>query len=198
MRHVLAAGITAAALFGATPVLAAESLGGDGCIGDLTLSGGSTLVNCYGRFDGNVLNNASNSSINDALGALGYVGPSIVYSSVAAANKLELDDAFGDAPNAPVNFPGSLLNGTIYVGIHSGGGGALGVGNSTTFYRINAVNLDSFVFDPQGISTATLIASVETPVPEPSTWAMMLLGFGIVGGAMRAVKRRQKCSVSYG
>ena len=34
-------------------------------------------------------------------------------------------------------------------------------------------------------------------VPEPSTWAMMLLGFGAVGGAMRSRKRRQSPSVSY-
>jgi hypothetical protein len=33
-------------------------------------------------------------------------------------------------------------------------------------------------------------------VPEPSTWAMMLLGFGFVGGAMRS-RRRQKVTVSY-
>ena len=32
-------------------------------------------------------------------------------------------------------------------------------------------------------------------VPEASTWAMMLAGFGIVGGAMR---RRQRTSVSFG
>lgn len=38
---------------------------------------------------------------------------------------------------------------------------------------------------------------ITTPVPEPTTWAMMLLGFGFVGGAMRSAKRRQKLTVSY-
>ena len=33
------------------------------------------------------------------------------------------------------------------------------------------------------------------PVPEPGTWAMMLLGFGAVGFAMR--RRKQKLTVSY-
>jgi hypothetical protein len=33
------------------------------------------------------------------------------------------------------------------------------------------------------------------PVPEPATWGMMLVGFGIVGGAMR---RRQRTSLSFG
>jgi hypothetical protein len=34
-------------------------------------------------------------------------------------------------------------------------------------------------------------------VPEPSAWAMMLLGFGFVGGAMRSAKRRKGLTVSY-
>lgn len=38
---------------------------------------------------------------------------------------------------------------------------------------------------------------VAAAVPEPSTWALMLLGFGFVGGAMRTTKRRQKVTVSY-
>ena len=33
-------------------------------------------------------------------------------------------------------------------------------------------------------------------VPEPGTWAMMILGFGFVGGAMRSAKRRHRVSVS--
>jgi hypothetical protein len=31
-------------------------------------------------------------------------------------------------------------------------------------------------------------------VPEPATWAMMILGFGLVGGVMR---RRQRQTVRY-
>lgn len=34
-------------------------------------------------------------------------------------------------------------------------------------------------------------------VPEPTTWAMMILGFGFVGGAMRSAKRLRKVSVAY-
>lgn len=40
-------------------------------------------------------------------------------------------------------------------------------------------------------------ASVGGAVPEPATWAMMLLGFGFVGGAIRSAKRKQKIAVSY-
>ncbi|WP_296717134.1 PEPxxWA-CTERM sorting domain-containing protein [Erythrobacter sp.] len=41
------------------------------------------------------------------------------------------------------------------------------------------------------------VSQFQASVPEPTTWAMMLLGFGFVGGAMRSVKRKQKLTVSY-
>ena len=47
-------------------------------------------------------------------------------------------------------------------------------------------------------SNSTLVISEQVAaVPEPSTWALMLLGFGFVGGALRAAKRQQKVTVSY-
>lgn len=38
---------------------------------------------------------------------------------------------------------------------------------------------------------------VGSAVPEPGTWALLLLGFFGIGGAMRAAKRRANVSVSY-
>lgn len=40
------------------------------------------------------------------------------------------------------------------------------------------------------------LSSASGAVPEPSTWAMMLIGFGAVGGAMR-YRRRQKVAASH-
>jgi len=40
------------------------------------------------------------------------------------------------------------------------------------------------------------IASVATAVPEPATWAMMLVGFGAIGATMRR-KRRQTVNYSF-
>lgn len=39
--------------------------------------------------------------------------------------------------------------------------------------------------DPQGFSFDDFRFSTLSAVPEPSSWAMMILGFGLVGGAMR-------------
>jgi hypothetical protein len=42
----------------------------------------------------------------------------------------------------------------------------------------------------EGTGSYTLtIANVVTAVPEPASWAMMIAGFGLVGGAMRGSRR---------
>lgn len=40
-----------------------------------------------------------------------------------------------------------------------------------------------------GANNQTQAFLVSTPVPEPSTWAMLILGFGLVGGALRGQRR---------
>ena len=73
-----------------------------------------------------------------------------------------------------------------------GANGLTGTENSTTYiFRTNATN-----FNNQGffgiIDGSTLAGRTFAPtaaVPEPATWAMMLVGFGAVGFGMR--RRRQ-------
>lgn len=62
----------------------------------------------------------------------------------------------------------------------AGGGSALAGGNFRNIYTPNVV--------AQAVSLAA-------PVPEPATWALMLGGFGILGGALR--RRRQSVTVTY-
>ena len=47
------------------------------------------------------------------------------------------------------------------------------------------------LLDGQGVSNAQIFAT-GTPgnVPEPATWAMMLMGFGVTGAAMRRSRRK--------
>jgi hypothetical protein len=58
---------------------------------------------------------------------------------------------------------------------------------------LNACSSNASCFQSASFS----VSEVGAAVPEPLTWAMMLLGFGFVGGAMRSVRRRQKLTVSY-
>ena len=41
-------------------------------------------------------------------------------------------------------------------------------------------------------------ATVTSAVPEPATWAMLLLGFGAIGGVMRVNRRRSKVAALLG
>lgn len=49
------------------------------------------------------------------------------------------------------------------------------------FEPANGIAIDNIVFEVRAIPTPP-------PVPEPSTWAMMIAGFGLIGGSLR---RRQ-------
>ncbi|WP_293971313.1 PEPxxWA-CTERM sorting domain-containing protein [Sphingomonas sp.] len=46
--------------------------------------------------------------------------------------------------------------------------------------------------------TSLSINAVPATVPEPATWAMMLVGFGAIGGTMRSRKVRQSLNVTFG
>lgn len=185
------------ALGAASPALATKpidsstgTLGGGGCITDLSLSAGSSLTSCYGREDKNVLDNNENGIINTALTALGYTGPAISYNAVPLTDIMKNLNG-----SQSINFPG-VFNGTIFLGAHYGGGQD-GPGNTTTFYRINASNLDLIGLNLKASSTVTIFARVPAPaVPEPATWAMMLLGFGMTAAWLRYVRRRTKVAIA--
>ena len=54
---------------------------------------------------------------------------------------------------------------------------------------------DSNNVDNSGTIAADVNGAVDGAVPEPATWAMMILGFGMVGGALR--RRRQSVRVTF-
>ena len=88
---------------------------------------------------------------------------------------------------------GVALFGETIVGVHFGNVAGDQFGNVTGFYYFNFLQPTQNIVlsDAQGFSTATLFTtSTNTaPVPEPSTWAMLLLGFGVVGYGARRRRR---------
>ena len=74
--------------------------------------------------------------------------------------------------------------------------------NSPSLFTFNnggqfSVRLSNVTFATPGTANVTgRFTLVTAPVPEPSTWALMLLGFGAVGAAMRSPARR-RVNVSY-
>ncbi|WP_126174642.1 PEPxxWA-CTERM sorting domain-containing protein [Altericroceibacterium xinjiangense] len=66
------------------------------------------------------------------------------------------------------------------------------------FWLVRQSGVWNFVYSVPGFGAAQGTAQVElaSAIPEPTTWAMMLLGFGAIGFAMRKPGRR-KVSASY-
>lgn len=66
-----------------------------------------------------------------------------------------------------------------------------------TFTLSAPTTVGFFLFDDNLADNRFGVSLNVAAVPEPATWAMLLLGFGFVGGAMRSAKRRQKLTVRY-
>lgn len=95
---------------------------------------------------------------------------------------------FGNSGVAPVSISGitgiNLVGGSSYVLQAVATGGAYGV------WGWNATNDLAPWFDgtaPKGenVTGAFRITSGDSVVPEPGAWALMILGFSVVGGALR-------------
>jgi hypothetical protein len=118
---------------------------------------------------------------------------------------------FGGAALRPADWQGAhglswnLAAGTYWVGFSAdpGIGGAMPtpspnpLGNEAftregSWFREDSLSLGVRISGNEGFNNPNVGA-----VPEPSTWAMMLVGFGAVGGAMRSAKQRRKATVSY-
>ena len=182
MKLTLKAAIGALALAAATPSIAALTLVPGGTCNRLTPNPDATA--CAGAYAGNLLNSNSIGDINLALDALvgGNYAPDVTWSTLDPTKALFTGN--GNDPTGTITF--AALTGDVILGVHFGNAGT-GLGDRTIFYRFNFTSpTTSIALNTQGFSDAILIRVA--PVPEPATWAMMLVGFGAIGFALR---RRQ-------
>jgi hypothetical protein len=104
-----------------------------------------------------------------------------------------------NASGSSVDFNTQLF-GITFVAFHFGGSSA--VGNSTAFYKFDAgsgAGLDTIGINISALSNAivysTGIPTIETGgVPEPATWAMMIVGLGGLGSLIR--RRRAASAIA--
>jgi hypothetical protein len=139
-----------------------------------------TATACVGFFSGQILDNTvtDNATIASALTTLGVTNytsfnnyASTTFSNLSGAT--DLTALFG------------TLTGTDVFGIHFGGSG----GGETAFYKIDFGSGGTLTLNLPSSSSITHFSGMAGAVPEPATWALMLLGFGGMGISLR---RRRK------
>ncbi|MDP3853922.1 MAG: PEPxxWA-CTERM sorting domain-containing protein [Phenylobacterium sp.] len=104
-------------------------------------------------------------------------GPMSVFGFEAEGNPFDFRNFTVDY------YLGGVLQGSISRSI-SGNAGARLLAASGTFDKAVVSSDVDFAF-------AQVRYSLGSAVPEPATWAMMIVGFGAVGGAVRNARRRQ-------
>lgn len=111
--------------------------------------------------------------------------------SVGAQNITNFISMFGGNNADPINF---ALKGISEIDSVGGGTGLFFTAYGTLNYGNYTPTGAKFYFSAQGNKITSFSATAISGVPEASTWAMMILGVGAIGGALR---RRQKTSVNY-
>ena len=106
-------------------------------------------------------------------------------------------DSFGVSGDS-VTFDEAMY-GTTYIALHFGGGSP--DGNSTVFYKFDAgeTGITTIDVNIKALSNAILYSTQEAPpppslgnpVPEPASWALMLIGFGGLGAMARSRRGRR-------
>lgn len=144
-------------------------------------------IACSGFWTTNLLNNSSAglSAQQTALAAIGYNFNTSTFNALTSSSSLN---------NGMLSF-GQTLYGITYIGVHFGDAGT-GLGDRTVFYEFNfgTAGNSGITLNTQGFSSAVLYAM--NAVPEPGTWAMMLLGFAGIATAMRRRPARRVVTLS--
>ena len=149
---------------------------------------------CAGYFSSNLLNNsAADLAFQDQFlgllpgGAGAFDGTAATWNSLL---KIDKDDGA-----SPIDF-GMTLYGLTFIGAHFGNAAEVSQNNVSVFWLIDFGTGGGklTLANTQGWSNAVLYSTGTPPppgVPEPATWAMMLLGFGAAGTAIRRSRRKE-------
>lgn len=141
---------------------------------------GITFLNCAGYNSGNLLSNSSSdlAAVKSIFSGLGFSNTSTTWSE-------KITNLNG---SNTIDFA-TPLNGTSIIGIFKGAADT-GV-NGTAFYVVDAgTNLNAFKYNLSGSSSAALYL-VTSPIPEPSTYMLFLVGLL----AVAFVANRRKNSI---
>jgi PEP-CTERM motif len=184
-RACVIVGIPAAALaLSATPAIATSLPDGTfigGCTTNLT---SPNAAGCNGYYSGNILNGSSTDIANQQAAITSLTGGSFNWNG-DWNGLVNAGDVITSLVNGnQISFNQALLGQTV-IGAHFGNI-AGDAGNVSVFwlFNFNTPTTSITLNNTQGFSNAALYTTTPA-VPEPATWAMMILGFAGIGFAMR-------------
>ena len=199
-----------AALAGATALSAAVVAPASAAV---TISGSVTDISFRNVDPGLVIEATPLAPFSFSLANIGDFQDVAVLNVGTGESSVDLDDIFPFGISAtfgfasPVGTSGSPVGGSTFgyivpgtsCGFRQGGCGAVVWGAPSVFNFGNGGQFSVELFDasfgtPGGADVTGRFTLLSNSVPEPATWAMMIIGFGAVGGAMR---RRQRTAVRY-
>lgn len=184
ITKVLATACAAAAFAIATPAAASTVV-----IGSCDSVTDGDAQGCL--FSGNINENPDPTNVNSyknaeaAYNAL--MNPDITLNWITASDAPDFGD-FGSITNDGGTSGTFDLSGSGFILEYF----AVKYGNQFTLYEyLGTDGTGSWVTDGKhGVSHIAFFGSPGTTVPEPATWAMMLLGFGAAGTALRRSRRK--------
>ena len=199
LRALAITAIPAALAFTATPALATPqppngtNIGG--CVDTLT---SPNATSCAGYYTGNILNGSPTDIVNQENAIASLPGPFTWDGNWGGPGGLSLIGNVITSLSGPngdrLDF-GQTLFGQVIIGAHYGNVPGP-QGNVSVFWLFNLTTPTNFISltDTHGWSNSALYTTghddPHPSVPEPSTWAMMMLGFGAAGVAMRRSRRK--------
>jgi PEP-CTERM motif len=205
LRALAITAIPAALAFTATPASATLGAVVDPCSAGFVTG----AIACQGYYGSNLITGTTGSAttadelaaINLLLNGTASTADTLPTNNTGAYNPpytgLDYDTVLGALTDlngtATLNFGSLNLSGLVILGAHFGNNIDSDVNNVTAFWLIDLGNVTTNTItlaDGAGSSNAQIFATGDTRLPEPSTWAMMLLGFGAVGFSVRRSRRK--------
>jgi hypothetical protein len=207
LRALAITAIPAALAFTATPASATLGPVVDPCTAGFVTG----AIACQGYYGSNLITGTTGSAttadelaaINLLLNGTASTADTLPTNNTGAYNPpytgLDYDTVLGALTDlngtATLNFGSLNLSGLVILGAHFGNNIDSDVNNVTAFWLIDLGSTTTNTLtlaDGQGSSNAQIFATDPPPgVPEPATWAMMLMGFGAAGVAVRRSRRKK-------